>query len=160
MRLLGELNYGKYADVFPEDVHPEVLENYRQSSMCSSTYILKADIDLILDDLDGAIANDRDHHIRHEAINVTETKCPFRSEYGRNVFVAAFQEVQESEIIPENLGVAEDEWERFFYSETETVKVGRKQVEIQLPFVIWWPRAVAWAQALEVMVRIQAMEDS
>ncbi|KAJ6469986.1 hypothetical protein C8R45DRAFT_837082, partial [Mycena sanguinolenta] len=118
------------------------------------------DIDLILDDLDGAIANDQDHHIRHEAIDVTETECPFRSEDGRNVFVAALQEVQKAEIIPENLGVAENEWEGVFYSETEIIKVGRKQAEIQLPFMIWWPRAVAWAQALEVMVRIQAMEDS
>lgn len=74
--------------------------------------------------------------------------------------MAAFKEVLEAEIIPENLGVAEDEWEGVFYSETETVKVGRKQVEIQLPFVVCWPRAVAWAQALEMMVRIQAMEDS
>ncbi|KAJ6491002.1 hypothetical protein C8R45DRAFT_826086, partial [Mycena sanguinolenta] len=111
-----------------------------------------------LDDLDTAIANDQDHHVRHEPVDVTETKCPFGSAPTQNVFVAALQEVQEAQIIPENLGVAEEEWGGTFYGETESMKVGRKQVEIQLPFTIWWPRAVAWAQGLELMVRIQEAE--
>jgi hypothetical protein len=115
---------------------------------------------LEVDDLNEAIANDQDHHIRHEAIEVVETQCPFRSKEGQNVFVAALQEVQAAGIIPDGLGVAENEWGGSFYGETETFKVGRKQVEIQLPFAMWWPRAVAWAQALEVMVRIQAVEDN
>jgi hypothetical protein len=38
MRLMGELKYGKYADIFPEEPHPEVLENYGQSSMTLPEY--------------------------------------------------------------------------------------------------------------------------
>ncbi|KAJ7937864.1 hypothetical protein B0H13DRAFT_1588324, partial [Mycena leptocephala] len=46
-------------------------------------------------------------------------------------------------IIPRQFEVAENEWEEPFYGETETLKIRRKQVEIALPFQIWWPRAVA-----------------
>ncbi|KAF7339237.1 Integrase catalytic domain-containing protein [Mycena venus] len=141
MRLIGELKYGKYADTFDDDVHPEVLETYGNSI-----------------DLDEAIANDQAHNVRHEAVGVAETKFPFRSERVRDIFVAALADVQAAGIIPENFGVAEAEWEVPFYGESENVKIGRKQVEITLPFPIWWPRAVAWVQALDLMVRIQEAE--
>ncbi|KAJ7646151.1 hypothetical protein B0H17DRAFT_1148214 [Mycena rosella] len=45
------------------------------------------------------------------------------------------------------------------YSEVEVVKVGRKNVEIALPFTVWWPRAAKWAQGLEIMAKIQAVEN-
>ncbi|KAJ7122623.1 hypothetical protein C8R43DRAFT_899656, partial [Mycena crocata] len=145
MRLLGELNYGRYSDDF-ENIHPEVLERYGNEGDCL------ADIDL-------AIAGDQDRHIRHEAIDVVENQCPFETEQATVIFCQALEDVTSSEIIPEHFGVAEAEWEERFYGETEKVKVGRKDVEIVLPFQVWWPRAVAWAQGLELMVRIQAAEN-
>ncbi|KAJ7348275.1 hypothetical protein DFH08DRAFT_698620, partial [Mycena albidolilacea] len=149
MRLIGELRYGKYADTF-DDVHPAVLETYGNSS--------KAGFHADIDDLNEVIANDQDRNVRHEAVGVAETKFPFRSDQARDIFVAALANVQAAGIIPENFGVAEAEWEVPFYGESESVKVGRKQVEITLPFPIWWPRAVAWAQGLDLMVRIQEAE--
>ncbi|KAJ6603888.1 hypothetical protein B0H10DRAFT_1656878, partial [Mycena sp. CBHHK59/15] len=67
------------------------------------------------------------------------------------IFHQALEEVKFAEIIPEHFGVAVAEWEEAFYGETENVKIGRKEVEIVLPFAVWWPRAVAWAQGLELM---------
>ncbi|KAJ7478866.1 hypothetical protein B0H11DRAFT_1725707, partial [Mycena galericulata] len=112
------------------------------------------------DDLYLTIAGGQDRHIRHEAFNAVENECPFSSEDAMVIFFAALHEVKSEGIIPEGFGVAEPEWEAQFYGETETVKVGRKEVEIVLPFVIWWPRAVVWAQGLEIMVRIQAAENN
>ncbi|KAJ7727446.1 hypothetical protein DFH07DRAFT_719784, partial [Mycena maculata] len=103
------------------------------------------------DDLDEAIAGDQDRHVRHEAIDVVEDECPFESDEARQIFTAALEEVKAAEIIPNHFGVAEDEWEEPFYGETENVKIGRKEVEIVLHFEVWWPRAVAWAQGLELM---------
>jgi hypothetical protein len=114
---------------------------------------------MISDDLDLAIAEDQDRHIRHAPIDVVENECPFDSEDAMGIFSAALQEVKLTGIIPESFGVAEHEWEERFYGETEVVKVGRKDVEIALPFQLWWPRAVVWAQGLEIMVRIQAAEN-
>ncbi|KAJ7334811.1 hypothetical protein DFH08DRAFT_813854 [Mycena albidolilacea] len=119
MWLMGELKYGKYADISPKELHPKVLENYGQSN-----------------DLNETIANDQDHHIRHKAIEVIETQCPFRSKKRQNVFVTALQEVQATGIIPDGLGVAKK-------------KNGEGLIMV-----------VAWAQALEVIIRIQAAEDN
>ncbi|KAJ7906496.1 hypothetical protein B0H13DRAFT_1880557 [Mycena leptocephala] len=93
-------------------------------------------------DLDLAITGDQDRHIRHEAIKVTEHQFLFGS------------------IIPIGMGVAEVEWEDGFYAETEAVKVGRKDIETPLPFRVWWPRAAAWAQGLEMMAKIRAPKRS
>ncbi|KAJ7929815.1 hypothetical protein B0H13DRAFT_2310202 [Mycena leptocephala] len=103
-----------------EQVHADVLERYGNE-----------------DDLDLAIAEDQDHHFRHEAIDVAEKECPFSSKEATAVFFAALEEVKSAGIIPKNLGRAAAEWEGTFYPETE----------------------VAWAQALELMVRIQAAEN-
>ncbi|KAJ7886279.1 hypothetical protein B0H13DRAFT_1628024 [Mycena leptocephala] len=112
-----------------------------------------------LDDLDLAIAGDQDHHIRHAAIDVVENQCPFNSKDATAIFCQALEDVKSAGIISKHFGVAEAEWEEPFYGETENVKVGRKDVEIVLPFEVWYPHAVAWAQGLELMVHIQAAEN-
>lgn len=110
--------------------------------------------------IDEAIAEDQDCHIRHDATDVVQTKCPFVSDEAKLIFSKAIHTAKDEGIIPKHLGVAEDEWQERFYGETENVKIGRKEVQIVLPFLIWFPRAVAWAQGLELMVRIQAAENN
>ncbi|KAJ7844242.1 hypothetical protein B0H14DRAFT_2358742, partial [Mycena olivaceomarginata] len=73
-------------------------------------------------------------------------------------FSGAFRDVHAAGIIPKRLGVAEAEWGNDGYSETETIKVGRRDVEIVLPVAIWYPRAVMWAQGLEIMSKFLAVE--
>ncbi|KAJ7652485.1 hypothetical protein DFH06DRAFT_924339, partial [Mycena polygramma] len=106
------------------------------------------------DDIDAAIAGDQDHHIRHEAIEVASHEFPFKSNEAAEIFYRALDEVKITEIVPLQLGVAPAEWETGAYPETEAVKVGKKEAEIILPFAVWWPRAVAWAQGLEVLTKI------
>ncbi|KAJ7185054.1 hypothetical protein C8R46DRAFT_1300877 [Mycena filopes] len=132
MRFIGELKYGKYADNF-ENVHPDILQRYANAN--------------------------QDRHVRHDTIEVTANKFPFNSEAAELLFSSSLKEARESGIIPVGLGVAEEEWEGGIYTEAELVKVGRKEVEVALPFQIWWPRAVIWAQGLELMAKIQAVEN-
>ncbi|KAJ6548998.1 hypothetical protein B0H19DRAFT_1300161 [Mycena capillaripes] len=156
MRLVGELKYGKYADNFHE-IHPEVLDRYGNGGKCDicalptnlSTY----------SNIDAAIADDQDHHIRHAAIDVPNHEFPFQSNEAGNIFYSAFTEVKAAEIVPLQFGVAPAEWEDEGYPETEAVKVGKKEVEITLPFALWWPRAVARAQGLELLSKIHAVEN-
>ncbi|KAJ7683760.1 hypothetical protein B0H17DRAFT_27044 [Mycena rosella] len=126
MRLVGELKYGKYADNFDE-IHPDVLDRYGDAA-----------------NIDEAIASDQGHNIRHDAIDVSKHKCPFQGDEAAHIFSCALAELKALEIIPQQLGVSPGEWDEDGYPETELVKVGRKEVEITLPFVVWWPRAVAW----------------
>ncbi|KAJ7175538.1 hypothetical protein C8R46DRAFT_890999, partial [Mycena filopes] len=133
MRLVGELMHGKYADSFDE-VHPDVLSRYGEEG----AHLCQVDID-------EAIAADQNHHIRHEAIDVANHEVPFDSELAADIFSRALDAVRTAEIIPDHLGVAPAEWDAEGYPETELVKVGKKSVELTLPFRIWWPRAVTWA---------------
>ncbi|KAJ6608230.1 hypothetical protein B0H10DRAFT_1921250 [Mycena sp. CBHHK59/15] len=149
MRLLGELKYGKYADDF-DNVHPDILQQYGDEGIFSAH---------ISENLDLAIAGDQDHHVRHEAIEVMQNKFPFNTDDAGRIFSEALKQVKARGIVPQGMGVARNEWEDGFYGETEMVKVGKKEVEIVLPFRVWWPRAVEWAQGLELMVRIQAVEN-
>ncbi|KAF8193578.1 hypothetical protein K438DRAFT_1589111, partial [Mycena galopus ATCC 62051] len=57
------------------------------------------------------------------------------------------------EIIPLEFGLAQNQWPEGFYGETEASWM--REVEIHLPFAIWWLHAVVWVQGLEFMVRIQ-----
>ncbi|KAK6983886.1 Integrase catalytic domain-containing protein [Favolaschia claudopus] len=136
MRFEGELKYGKYIDNFDE-VQAELVEHYGAQ------------------DLDSAIAGDQDRHIRHDAIEVADNQSPFESSEALGIFSDILKDVSLQGIIPTNFGVAQSEWEGNSYGETEFVKVGRKDVEIALPFDIWWPRAVLWAQGMEIMIRMQ-----
>ncbi|KAJ7932284.1 hypothetical protein B0H13DRAFT_1549812, partial [Mycena leptocephala] len=106
------------------------------------------------DDIDAAIAEDQEHHVRHEAVDVPKHETPFKSDEAIDIFHCAHKDVKAAGIIPRQLGVTTAEWEEEGYPETETIRVGRKDVEITLPFSVWWPRAVAWAQGLELLSKI------
>jgi hypothetical protein len=59
------------------------------------------------------------------------------------------------EAIPEDNGILEDEWEDDDYPEIESIKLGTSGKEwlIVLPRDEWFPRAVQWAQALDLLKR-------
>ncbi|KAJ7722312.1 hypothetical protein B0H16DRAFT_1334770, partial [Mycena metata] len=145
MRFTGELQYGKYVDNFDE-VHPDILAQY-------------PDLDTFSEDLDASIADDLRRQVHHEPVDVPKHLSPFLTAETEQIFSQALGMVQAEETVPVGFGVAESEWEHGVYSEVEVLKVGRKESDIHLPFPIWWPRAVAWAQGLELMVRLQAVEN-
>jgi len=94
------------------------------------------------------ISTDQQHQIRHEPVKVPDHMPPFATPEAAKIFLDALEEIDTAEIIPDGLGVAEGEWDTNGYPESEEIKVGWKTVEIQLPFSIWWPRAVCWALVL------------
>lgn len=89
------------------------------------------------------------------------TANPFQSIEAYQAFVLAFQQARNHSEIPTGYGVAEEEWADGLYPEREVITVGRgkKAHEVTLPFVVWWPRAVLWAQGADVMTRICMIED-
>ncbi|KAJ7693796.1 hypothetical protein B0H14DRAFT_2419364, partial [Mycena olivaceomarginata] len=113
----------------------------------------------VQDNIDAVIPGDQEHHVRHEPIDVPKHTRPFNSDEAAEIFSQALEDVKAAGIIPRQLGVSPTEWGHGGYPETEMVKVGRKDVDITLPFPVWWPRAVAWAQGLELLSKIQAVEN-
>lgn len=113
-------------------------------------------------ELQAQIASDIEHQIRHDAISVPAHISPFRSEEADDMFDTILVEVCAHDVIPENLGVSPIEWDDDEYPEVEILRVGRRgngELQISLPQVLWWPRALLWAQGLEVMMTIQALEE-
>ncbi|KAJ7488711.1 hypothetical protein B0H11DRAFT_1720371, partial [Mycena galericulata] len=157
-RLIGELKYGRYTDNF-ENIHPEILARYDNFGKNLLSNFTLLSLNHTQDDLDAAIADDQGRNVRHDPIEVPKHTSPFLTAEGKEIFNQALEMVQAEDIIPSGFGVAEGEWEDGIYPEIEVVKVGRKDSEVELPFVVWWPRAVAWARGLELMVQIQAVEN-
>lgn len=139
MRFLSELQHG----IYPEpsaNIHPDILTHYEGSEV----------------DIPGEIMENQNHNVRHAAVAVPPTTMPFHSMEANEAFILALQVSRDEGIIPTGYGVAEDEWESEIYPEVEVITVGRaaKEYVVHLPFGIWWPRAVLWAQGLDALSAI------
>ncbi|KAI0668128.1 hypothetical protein C8Q78DRAFT_980518, partial [Trametes maxima] len=177
MRLLCQMKYGTHArpDDF-DDVHPSILSEYY--GVDREERILRRDQsgaghsddegedgeddpsnhvsgDGSSSHLDAAIAAAQGPHIRHDPIPVPDTRCPFTDEIS-DLFQKSLNDVRTAGIVPNFHGVREDEWPEGGYGTHEFLAVGRggRKLSVELPFVLWYPRAVAWAQGLDLMNRI------
>lgn len=108
------------------------------------------DLDEEWDNVDDLIAADQTRDIRHEAIDVPTHGSPFTAEQAE-VFFEALSAVKEQGIIPAGFELDVDG-----YPVRESIHLGRggKRVSVILPFDIWWPRALLWAQGLDLMTRM------
>lgn len=114
------------------------------------------DIDTQLEEM---IANEENGNVRHDAIEVPKSEGPFPPDI-EALFRNTLQTLQDHDIVPENYGVTEDEWDSDGYPERETLAVGsRKKISIQLPVDIWLQRASLWAQGLDLMARFEVELD-
>jgi hypothetical protein len=113
-----------------------------------------------VDWIDQDIAAGQQAHIRHAAIDVPPNKCPFHSQETEKIFQSALKDVQDVGIVPGGMGVTEAEWTDGGYGEIEPIPFGRggRSLDVVLPFIVWWPRAVLWAQGLELMTRVCTLE--
>lgn len=107
------------------------------------------------DELESRIADDQTPDIRHEAVEVPSHRCPFAGNSDlESLFHASLKEIQLYNIIPTGYGVDEHDLED--YPVREEIRLGRggKVISVILPTAIWWPRAVQWAQGLDLMTRL------
>ncbi|KAJ7025144.1 hypothetical protein C8F04DRAFT_968143, partial [Mycena alexandri] len=139
LRFISETEHG--VDEDQPGVHPSVLQEY---------YGVMEDLDEEWDDVDDLIAADQTRDIRHEAIDVPTHGSPFTSEQAE-VFFEALNAVKEQGIIPAGFELDVDG-----YPVRESIHLGRggKRVSVILPLEVWWPRALLWAQGLDLMTRM------
>ncbi|KAF9229011.1 hypothetical protein BS17DRAFT_691077, partial [Gyrodon lividus] len=162
MHFMGQLEHGLYM----EDeitLHPDVLNHYYGSTRHQQPYHEGGlqesdgeweDIDddeatLHHADLPSLIAEEQATQCLHEAAPVPPQVNPFGHQYLEHAFRQALTQVQEVSHIPPELGIREEEWGNEGYSEMETISSSRGQRElvIELPHFIWYPRAVKWCQS-------------
>ncbi|KAJ7638258.1 hypothetical protein FB45DRAFT_739937, partial [Roridomyces roridus] len=118
-----------------------------------------ADVDISEEEeLENQIGADLQKNIRHEPVKVPRHRSPFKDAELQNLFVQQLDALQlQPDILPEEYGVLEEEWEEKDYLEIEVFRPGTqgKELSIILPRQIWYPRAARWAQALDFMSRIR-----
>lgn len=115
---------------------------------------------LFTDDVERSIAQDQQRNIRHDPIKVKRSRNPFTTEQGPVDLITILSAAWAHGIIPNGYGVLEAEWNGDHYPETETIKFGKKrrELEVILPTGMWLERAILWAQALDIMVRLVEIE--
>lgn len=168
MRLLGQLKSGMPDDF--DGVHPEILSRYYGADRSERTlppgqtgagHSDDEDEEEVTGELDQLLSADQNRHIRHEAIPVPPGDHPFHSMATLEAFLTALSTVRAAKVVPANYGLLEAEWPACTYGDAEFIRLGRgrRRISVQLPFLIWWPRAVEWAQGVEIMTELLMIEN-
>jgi hypothetical protein len=161
---LGQLEHGIYLDEY-DNVHPELLNRYygvSQQAAPGNVHQISAGYTNSSDDVDleaivHDIAEGQKQHVRHDPVGLPDARNPFSNTDMQQVFEKVLRQVCEAKFIPSGLGVHKEEWEETTYPGFEYLKVGRtKELVIMLPIEVWLPRAMSFAQGLEVLTRTLA----
>jgi hypothetical protein len=104
-------------------------------------------------DLDEQIAADQQHDIRHDGVVPPHRNSPFTSGEAQDIFFAALNEIHAAGHVPEGYGVTPEELDDG-YPLHESVRVASRDVMMELPLNIWYPRAVRWVQAYDLMLHM------
>ncbi|KAJ7177579.1 hypothetical protein C8R43DRAFT_872453 [Mycena crocata] len=139
IRFISETQHG--VDEDQPGVHPSVLEEY---------YGVEDNLDDEWEGVDDLIAADQTADVRHDAIDVPTHDSPFNPQL-EAVFFEALEAVKAANIIPGGFSLDLDN-----YPVRESIHLGRggKRISVTLPVDIWWPRALVWAQGLDLMTRM------
>ncbi|KAJ7705165.1 hypothetical protein B0H14DRAFT_3645903 [Mycena olivaceomarginata] len=84
-------------------------------------------------------------------------KCSTRTSKSSKTRVPLLQIVlSQPDQQPEGYGILPDEWQEEGYSEVETIRTvtNGKELVVVLPRNDWFPRAVQWVQALDLLTRV------
>ncbi|KAJ7804598.1 hypothetical protein B0H14DRAFT_2383616 [Mycena olivaceomarginata] len=182
IRFLGQLTEGVYRHDPLDGIHPDAINRYygvegrrlRRSRSQTGAGIASDDEGeedeegnepSPEEELENRIQADLQENIRHQPVKVAKHRCPFKDDDLEQYFLGLLGDLlAQPEILPEDYGVREEEWEEEDYPEIETIRPGTKGKELAviLPRAEWFPRAVRWAQALDLMARVlyELAEDS
>lgn len=176
IRLLGQTTQGIYAADPLDSIHPDAINRYygvagphrrRGPGETGAGHASDeegdgegSDNDSELDpeeELENQIRADQAQNIRHSPVKVARHASPFDEDEDERAFLELLGEVlSQPDLVPEDYGVTEEEWEDEHYPETETIRTGTngKELVVELPRRYWFPRAVQWAQALDLLTRV------
>ncbi|KAJ3505025.1 hypothetical protein NMY22_g17726 [Coprinellus aureogranulatus] len=135
--LLGKLENGEFAQ--PSNMHPSIQAHYGHDA-----------------NLDERIRSDIARNVHHDAVSAPDIGCPFPSSEAEQAFETSWRHIEATAAspIPSGFLLRQDELAGSVYPTAETIRVARKDTDIPLPFEIWYPRAVRWAQGLTVMTLV------
>ncbi|KAJ7622974.1 hypothetical protein B0H17DRAFT_964108, partial [Mycena rosella] len=139
IRFISETEHG--VDEDQPGVHPTILEEY---------YGVEENLDDEWRDINDMIAADQTPDVSHEAIDVPTHNSPFNSAL-EAIFFEALEVIKARNIIPDGFDL---DLNRYPVRESIHLGCGGKRISVVLPIDIWWPRALLWAQGLDLMARM------
>ncbi|KAJ7737020.1 hypothetical protein B0H14DRAFT_3611897 [Mycena olivaceomarginata] len=183
IRFLGQLTEGVYRHDPLDGIHPDAINRYyglqgprlRRARNQTGAGIASddepedgGDEDVeptVEEQLENQIQADLAQNIRHEPVKVANHRSPFKDPDLEDYFLGLLGQLfAEPATPPEDYGVLEDEWDEEDYPEIEVFRPGTKGKELTviLPRADWFPRAVRWSQALNLLSRVlhELEEDS
>ncbi|KIK52362.1 hypothetical protein GYMLUDRAFT_251303 [Collybiopsis luxurians FD-317 M1] len=89
-------------------------------------------------------------------VKAPRASCPFTGDE-LHLYEAGLSSAARQKILPPGYGICADEWEDDHYPAVEIIRSGRKggkEISVQLPTFIWYPRGHLWVLALSIMERI------
>lgn len=152
MRFLATVQQGVYYDeehIDQDGIHHELLDNYYNRNQTSDT----AGFGDVRQSLHEVLTADQQEQVRHAPVDVPDHSSPFPSADIDDLFRQALADAEAEELIPDNMLVTMEEWPEG-YPTHEAIASGirsGKKLAVALPFAIWWPRAVRWAQAVQIL---------
>jgi hypothetical protein len=152
--------HGKYKDAV-DDLDPSTLHQYYgvtrtkpprkegETGAGHDDYEEDSETGIELKGIANTIGRGQQKQVRHPAIDVPNTSCPFTNDIESEVFFTSLDEVKTTNRIPAGFGLTEP------YEPVETFRTGRarKNLAIPLPHDVWFPRILLWCQALDLLKR-------
>ncbi|KAJ7705169.1 hypothetical protein B0H16DRAFT_1827476, partial [Mycena metata] len=172
IRFLGQTTEGVYRDDPLDGIHPDAINRYygvagprlRRARHHTGAGVSEEDDDEDETDYEptpeelreNQIEADLAQNIRHQPIKVARHRSPFQDLDSENTFLEILDDLlSHPDILPEDYGILEDEWDEDNYPEVESIRPGTsgKELLVILPRADWFPRAAQWAQALDLLTR-------
>lgn len=102
------------------------------------------------------IRGDLSQNVKHHAIKVAHHSDPFVTEEESARFLHSLTVLNTEHYTPAGYALMADEWDGGDYPEAEEIRVGihTKPMSIPLPLEVWFPRALRWGRALDLLSRI------
>ncbi|KAJ3838573.1 hypothetical protein F5878DRAFT_537229 [Lentinula raphanica] len=132
IRFFGELKHGRYDPPSPPVTNPlDQQATIRQ------------------------IQHEQSAHYRHEPVATPKHRSPFLGKPDQlRLFCEAIEAFDNTNVIPVGYYLRNEEWENGEYPTFEIIPSGKratKELRIDLPHAIWFPRAIQWGQYLHIM---------
>lgn len=109
----------------------------------------------VLKGLAAQIAADYERNFHHKPVANARHSSPFRSDDAALAFIDQLKTTLATDQIPAGYGVLPGEYGPGDYPTSGTVHAGRgADLVILLPKDLWYPRAVRWCKALDLLKRV------
>ncbi|KZV99133.1 hypothetical protein EXIGLDRAFT_804699 [Exidia glandulosa HHB12029] len=156
----GQTEHGVYVDDC-EGVHPDAIQEYYGADEDEAEREAADDnvehADIAFGVVAGRVRKAQAGNVHNsDSAKVPATASPIENDTELAEFMRCFQEVRDTAFIPHGFGLHEDEFDGD-YPAQESIpygKRGTRELMVDLPQEVWYPRAVLWAQAVYTLARL------